>query len=82
MHVVLQLIIFSELIYKIKLIFIFPGKFHYTYYHRKSFFYINLVCKYVLYYIYLRNNISQTVILLLNNVTVWSSDARNYITRA
>jgi hypothetical protein len=30
----------------------------------------------------LRNNISQTVILLLNNITVWSSDAGNYITRA
>jgi hypothetical protein len=32
--------------------------------------------------IYLRNNIFQTVILSHNNITVWSSDARNYITRA
>jgi hypothetical protein len=31
---------------------------------------------------YLRNNISQTVMLLLNNITVWSSDAGKYITRA
>jgi hypothetical protein len=34
------------------------------------------------YKVYLRNNISKTAILLLNNITVWSSDARNYITRA
>jgi hypothetical protein len=34
--------------------------------------------KLIFKYIYLRNNISQTVILLFNDITVWSSDAGNY----
>ena len=56
----------------------------------KQWFYWAIKSQFGIYYLnylhintfYLRNNISQTVILLLNNITVWSSDAGNYITRA
>jgi hypothetical protein len=64
-----------------------PSKGLWLRYPYKTFGHLNsrmLKIKFLLHVpLYLINNIlSQTVLLLLNKITVWSLDARNNITRA